>query len=122
MVSASGELMSDQKIQNQEPSILGARLLMLTRAIEPLRPLASVGVERDVAGQRELLYSRYVRLVLLSLFNPAMQSVRGLTDASKLRRFWKLIGNQKVSAASWREQRARRLRPLCWFYSPLLTP
>jgi hypothetical protein len=114
--------MSDQKIQNQEPSILGARLLMLTRAIEPLRPLASVGVERDVAGQRELLYSRYVRLVLLSLFNPAMQSVRGLTDASKLRRFWKLIGNQKVSAASWREQRARRLRPLCWFYSPLLTP
>jgi hypothetical protein len=101
MVAASGELMSDQNIQDQEPPIQGARLLK--RAIEQFRQLESVGVERDVAGNRKLLYSHYAGLVLLSLFNPAMQSVRGLADASKLRKVQKLIGNQKVSVGSFSE-------------------
>ena len=101
MVAASGELMSDQNIQDQEPPIQGARLLK--RAIEQFRQLESVGIERDVAGNRKLLYSHYAGLVLLSLFNPAMQSVRGLTDASKLRKVQKLIGNQKVSVGSFSE-------------------
>ena len=93
--------MSNQKIQEQEPPIQGARLLK--RAIEQFRRLESVGVERDVSGNRKLLYSHYAGLVLLSLFNPAMQSVRGLTDASKLRKVQKLIGNQKVSVGSFSE-------------------
>ena len=50
MVAASGELMSDQNIQDQEPPIQGARLLK--RAIEQFRQLESVGIERDVAGRQ----------------------------------------------------------------------
>ena len=99
--------MSDQKILDQEPPIQGARLLK--RAIEQFRQLESVGVERDVAGNRKLLYSHYAGLVLLSLFNPAMQSVRGLTDASKLRKVQKLIGNLFGNISSRSGARNR-----CW--------
>ncbi len=65
--------------------------------------LAAVGTERDTAGNRRLTYSQYASLVLLSFFNPAMQCVRGLSDASALKKVRRLIGGGRASVGSLSE-------------------
>ena len=75
----------------------------LKKVFAAFEKLAPVGTERDKAGNRDLLYSQYASLVLLSMFNPAMQSVRGLTDASALKKVQRLIGGKRVSIGSWSE-------------------
>ncbi len=71
--------------------------------MELFRQLESIGVERNVAGNGKFMCSHYASLVLLSPLKPAMQCVRGLSDASKLRKVQKLIGNQRVSVGSLSE-------------------
>jgi len=61
----------------------------LKKIFAAFEKLADVGTERDSAGNRQLLYSQYASLVLLSLFNPAMQGVRGLSDASSPQAHWR---------------------------------
>ena len=51
-----------------------------------LRQLKGREVERDRAGNRRLEYSHYVSLLLLSLFNPLLQSLRSLQQASDLKK------------------------------------
>lgn len=75
----------------------------LKKIFAAFEKLAPAGTERDSAGNRRLLYSQYASLVLLSLFNPAMQSVRGLSDASALRKVRQLIGGARVSVGSLSE-------------------
>jgi len=77
-----------------------AHLKKIFKAFEKLAP---VGTQRDSAGNRTLLYSQYASLVLLSMFNPAMQCVRGLSDASALKKVRKLIGGGRVSVGSLSE-------------------
>ena len=76
--------MSEQDDESLEPPVLGAKYLR--RVLDQFRKLDAVGIERDTAGNRKLLYSHYAGVLLLSLFNPAMQSVRGLSDASQLKK------------------------------------
>ena len=75
----------------------------LKKIFAAFEKLADVGTERDSAGNRQLLYSQYASLVLLSLFNPAMQGVRGLSDASALKKVRKLIGGGRASVGSLSE-------------------
>lgn len=65
----------------------------LKRAQVMFERLREAGTERDTASNRTLLYSHYAGLVLLSFFNPAMQSLRGLQGVSEYKRVQKLLGS-----------------------------
>jgi hypothetical protein len=68
-----------------------------------LKRLAPAGCERDTAGNRRLLYSQYASLILLGLFNPTMQSLRGLSELSRLKKVQKILGGGKASIGSLSE-------------------
>ena len=79
------------------------RLRIVARANDLFARLRDAGRERDAAGNRRLLYSHYASLVLLGLFNPAIQNLRGMQSASQLRRVQKKLGTGRVSLGSLSE-------------------
>ncbi len=98
--------------EEQPPRPTGARPLdasvitgmkYLARLYALMDPLAPAGCERDVAGNRQLLFSQYAGLILLGLFNPTLQSLRGLSEASSLRKVQKAVGGPRVSVGSLSE-------------------
>jgi hypothetical protein len=76
---------------------------MIHRAGRMFQVLADAGTERDKAGNRKLLYSHYASLVLLSYFNPAMQTIRGLQQASELHKVQQRLGVRRTSLGSLSE-------------------
>jgi len=68
-----------------------------------LQRLSQSGTERDTAGNRKLLFSHYTGLVLLGLFNPTLQSLRGLQQLSGLKKVQKLLGSRTTSMGSLSE-------------------
>jgi hypothetical protein len=89
-----GDAITDESIQG---------LGHLKKVFAAFEKLAPVGTERDTAKNRTLLFSQYASLILLSMFNPAMQCVRGLSDASALKKVQRLIGGGRVSTGSLSE-------------------
>lgn len=91
-----------------------------------LEELHDVGCERDRAGNRTLHYDQYCMLVLLYLFNPVVTSVRGLQQASMLKKVQKKLGCQRASLGSLSESVAvfdpERLRPIIASLSEKLSP
>lgn len=75
----------------------------LKRAFRLFDRLASAGVERDRSSNRTLLFSHYVGLVLVGLFNPTLQSLRGLSQLSELRKVQKILGGKRASLGSLSE-------------------
>lgn len=75
----------------------------LRRVFRLLERLAPAGTERDTSGNRRLLFSHYCGLVLLGLFNPTLQSLRGLSQLSGLRRVQKVLGGKRASLGSLSE-------------------
>ncbi|MBI5757754.1 MAG: IS4 family transposase, partial [Planctomycetales bacterium] len=75
----------------------------LQRLFPLLQRLAPAGTERDVAGNRQLLFSQYAGLVLLGMFNPTLQSLRGLSEMSRLRKVQKALGGPRASLGSLSE-------------------
>ena len=75
----------------------------LARLYSLMERLAPAGCERDAAGNRRLLFSQYAGLVLLGLFNPTLQSLRGLSEASRLRKVQKALGGPRASLGSLSE-------------------
>lgn len=65
--------------------------------------LAPAGCERDTAGNRRLLFSQYAGLILLGLFNPTLQSLRGLSELTRLKKVQQVIGGGKASLGSLSE-------------------
>ena len=65
--------------------------------------LAPAGCERDVAGNRQLHFSQYAGLILLGMFNPTLQSLRGLSEASRLRKVQQALGGPRASLGSLSE-------------------
>jgi hypothetical protein len=88
------EVITDETIQG---------LGQLKKVFAAFEKLAPVGTERDKSNNRTLLFSQYASLVLLSMFNPAMQCVRGLSDGSALKKVQKRIGGGRVSIGSLSE-------------------
>jgi IS4 transposase len=87
--------------QVEGAAVEGVRYL---RQIFPvLRQLQGREVERDRAGNRRLEYSHYVSLVLLSLFNPLLQSLRGLQQASDLRKVQRILNCSRAALGSLSE-------------------
>jgi hypothetical protein len=75
----------------------------LKRAFRLLERLAPAGTERDTSSNRTLLFSHYAGLVLVGLFNPTLQSLRGLSQLSELRKVQKVIGGERASLGSLSE-------------------
>lgn len=61
------------------------------------------GAGMDKSGNREFLYSHYAALILLGFFNPAVQTLRGLQQASTLRSVQRRLGVGRVSLGSLSE-------------------
>ncbi|MFO0902166.1 MAG: IS4 family transposase [Pirellulales bacterium] len=75
-------------------------LKAISKVLERLRP---VGAERDAAGNRQLYMNDYCLLVLLWLFNPIVDSLRGLQQASDLDVVRKRLGVGRASLGSLSE-------------------
>src|ERR1700756_4139314 len=68
-----------------------------------LRSLHHVGCQRDRARNRKLHYDQYCMLILLFLFNPAVQSLRTLQQMSELKNVQKRLGCPRISLGSFSE-------------------
>ena len=88
----------------------------LQRAFELLGPLREVGCARDRAGNRELHFDDYLKLVLLYTWNPLIQSVHDLQQVVTLPRVAKALGVKRFSAGSFSESvrvfEPERLKPV----------
>ncbi len=62
--------------------------------------LHEIGCQRDKAGNRELLMDEYCVLILLFLFNPIVTSLRGLQQASELKKVQRKLGCPRSSRGS----------------------
>lgn len=68
-----------------------------------LSRLRAVGTERDRAGNRRLFMDQYCALILLSLFSPAIKSLRDLQRASAIAKVRKRLGVSRASLGSLSE-------------------
>ena len=59
--------------------------------------LHEFGCERDSAGNRDLHFDEYCCLVLLFFFNPIVDSLRALQQASELKSVQKKLGVPRTS-------------------------
>jgi len=75
----------------------------LDRLLPMLDRLHDVGCVRDRAGNRKLHYDQYCLLVLLTLFNPVVRSLRAIQQASTLRKVQKRLGCPRTSLGSLSE-------------------
>lgn len=65
--------------------------------------LREVGCERDKAGNRQLFMDQYCVLILLFLFNPIVTSLRGLQQASELKKVQRKLSCPRASLGSFSE-------------------
>jgi len=61
------------------------------------------GCQRDRAGNRTLHYDQYCMLILLYLFNPIVTSMRGIQQASELKKVQRKLGCSRASLGSLSE-------------------
>jgi hypothetical protein len=73
------------------------------RLLPMLLPLHEVGCERDKAGNRTLHFDQYTSLMLMFFFNPVLQSLRGLQQASELRKVQQKLECSRFSLGSLSE-------------------
>jgi hypothetical protein len=78
-------------------------LKKLRHLLPLLQPLHDVGCQRDAAGNRQLHFDEYVTLVLLYLFNPLIDSVRGLQHAAAIEKVSRQLGVRRFSLGSFSE-------------------
>lgn len=90
--------MSSGERQLRDQDIAGLKYF---RKLEPLLVrLHEVGAERDVAGNRDLHMDQYCTLILIWLFSPLVDSLRGLQQASELDKVRKRFGVGRASLGS----------------------
>lgn len=68
-----------------------------------LSDLHDHGCDRDRAGNRQLHYDQHVALILLYFFNPIVSSLRGIQQASELKKVQRLLGCPRASLGSLSE-------------------
>jgi len=78
-------------------------LKFFEKLIPLLEGLHEVGCDRDKAGNRDLHFDEYCLLVLLFLFNPIVKSLRGIQQASELKKVQKTLGCARASLGSLSE-------------------
>jgi IS4 transposase len=93
--------MADDKRKLRDQDIQGLKYF---RRLQPLLArLHAVGAKRDVAGNRDLHMDQYCTLILLWLFSPLIDSLRGLQQASELDKVRKKFGVGRSSLGSLSE-------------------
>jgi IS4 transposase len=93
--------MAGRKHKLRDQDISGLKYF---RTLKPLlERLHEVGTERDVAGNRDLHMDQYCTLILLWLFSPLVDSLRGLQQASTLDKVRKKFGVGRSSLGSLSE-------------------
>lgn len=70
---------------------------------ELLEQLHDAGCQRDRAGNRKLHMDQYMSLILLYMFNPICSSLRGLQQASELKKVQRILGVPRASLGSLSE-------------------
>ncbi len=85
----------------QEKDITG--LKFFDRLAPLLQRLHDDGCDRDTAGNRKLHYDQYCMLMLLYLFNPIVTSLRGIQQASELKKVQKKLGCSRAALGSLSE-------------------
>ena len=85
-----------------DPKQIGG-LKRLRHLLPLLQDLHDVGCQRDTAGNRELHFDEYVILVLLYLFNPLIDSMRGLQQAAAVEKVAAQLGVKRFSLGSFSE-------------------
>ena len=85
----------------QESDIVG--LKYFDQLAPLLERLHDDGCERDTAGNRTLHYDEYCMLLLLYMFNPVVSSLRGIQQASELKKVQKKLGCARASLGSLSE-------------------
>lgn len=74
------------------------------RILQPfLARLHDAGTARDRAGNRKLFFDQYTTLLLLYFFSPILTSLRGLQQATTLRKVQKQLGVARVSSGALSE-------------------
>jgi hypothetical protein len=73
------------------------------RLMPLLERLHDVGTLRDRAGNRELFFDQYCAFILLFLFNPIVTSLRGIQNASELKKVQKKLGCSRASLGALSE-------------------
>ncbi len=68
-----------------------------------LAKLHDDGCARDKAGNRELHFDQYCMLVLLSMFNPVISSLRVIQQAGELKKVQRKLGCSRASLGSLSE-------------------
>ncbi len=59
--------------------------------------------QRDQAGNRKLHFDQYAALILLYFFNPIVTSLRGIQQASELKKVQRILGSPRASLGSLSE-------------------
>lgn len=90
-----------RKQEIRERDIVGLKFLQ--KLLPLLDRLHNVGCERDRAGNRELHFDQYCLLHLLYFFNPVVTSLRGIQQASNLKKVQRLLGCPRASLGSLSE-------------------
>ena len=78
------------KPEIQEEDLHGFKHFKLLLPV--LENLLDDGCRRDKAGNRILHYDQYAALILLYFFNPIVTSLRGIQQASQLKKVQRLLG------------------------------
>lgn len=115
---------------NSEDKVISARDITGLKYFRKLDGLLSqlhdAGCERDRAGNRSLHMDQYCLLILLYLFNPVVTSLRGLQQASELKKVQKKLGCARASLGSLSESvavfDADRLKPIMESLGEKLSP
>ncbi len=85
----------------REEDLKGFKYLKALTSI--LAPLHSAACKRDRAGNRKLHYDQYTALILLYFFNPIVTSLRGIQQASTLKKVQRMLGCSRSSLGSLSE-------------------
>jgi Transposase DDE domain len=78
-------------------------LKYFNRLMPLLERLHPVGTQRDRAGNRQLFFDHYCAYLLLFLFNPIVTSLRGIQQASELKKVQKKLGCPRTALGSLSE-------------------
>jgi hypothetical protein len=90
---------AQQQLRKQDIVGLG----YLKRLFPLLEKLHAVGCARDKAGNRDLHFDHYCKLVLVYIWNPVIGSIGGLQQAVGLDSVAKAVGVKRFSAGSFSE-------------------
>jgi hypothetical protein len=94
-------LMSAKRKKIKESQLQGFKYFKSISGM--LESLHQAGCKRDKAGNRLLHMDQYMSLLLLYMFNPICTSLRGLQQASELKKVQRMLGCPRASLGSLSE-------------------